>query len=82
MRFCNRYVKVATTKVSGDGDGDIKVADCLCPFVWELGLFGGFFGAGFGVFFLSFLRGRGGGHFCAWDVSKAGLFEINKFLLC
>jgi len=62
VRFCDRHVKIATTEVSGDGDGDVEVTDCLGPFVGELGLFGGFFGAGFGVFFLSFLRGGRGGH--------------------
>lgn len=62
--FRNDDVTVSAADVGGDGDGDVEVADCLGPFVGELGLFRGFFGAGFGVFFLAFLRSRGSGHCC------------------
>ena len=62
--FCDGDVEVAATEVGRDGDGDVEVADCLGPFVGELGLFGGFFGTGFLVFFLTFFGGGGGGHFC------------------
>ncbi len=61
--FGNRYVEVATAEIRGDRDCDVEVADRLGPFVGELGLFGGFFGAGVGVFLLTLFGGRGGGHF-------------------
>jgi len=60
--FRDEDAKVAAAEVGGDGDGDVEVADGLGPFVGELGLFRGFFGAGLGVFFLAFLGGGGGGH--------------------
>lgn len=60
--FRDEDVKVAAAEVGGDGDGDVEVADCLGPFVGKLGLFRGFFGAGFGILFLAFLGCGGNGH--------------------
>ena len=58
--------KVTASDVGGDRDGDVDVLDCLGPFVRELGLFVGFFGFGFGVFFFALFGGWGCGHRCLY----------------